>query len=479
MELKGKKGDFDYAQSPKHLPENLRNPNGADRCLNDRSLSEADRGLSGAEGSGYKQTEIGVIPEDWDLKKLNLIGEIVTGSTPSTYNIGYWNGNIPWITPTDITDSKDIFFGARSLTEQGFNQIRQLPKDTVLITCIASIGKNAILRINGGCNQQINAIIPNKHHSSEFVYYLIEGNKDYLRSLAGITATPIISKKDFTDFIFSFPPLPEQQKIAEALSDTDALIQSLKKLIAKKKDIKQGAMQELLSGKRRLEGFKGEWVEKKLGDAGKTIGGLAGKVKNDFGNGNGKYITFLNVMNNVKIDTSILEKVLIKQGEKQNSFVYGDLFFNTSSETPEEVGMCAVLLENIDDLYLNSFCFGFRLHNDLVFDGLFLAYLINSSIGRKIFESLAQGATRYNLSKTNFNNIHLFVPHSIQEQTAIAQILSDMDAEIEALEKKLQKIEFLKQGMMQELLTGRIRLVKTQAEMPAMVAEPTQNYKTH
>ena len=156
MELKGKKGDFDYAQSPKHLHENLRNPNGADRCLNDRSpggadrcLSGADRSLSGAEGSGYKHTEIGVIPEDWDLKKLNLIGEIVTGSTPSTYNIGYWNGNIPWITPTDITDSKDIFFGARSLTEQGFNQIRQLPKDTVLITCIASIGKNAILRING------------------------------------------------------------------------------------------------------------------------------------------------------------------------------------------------------------------------------------------------------------------------------------------------------------------------------------------
>lgn len=479
MELKGKKGDFDYAQSPKHLPENLRNPNGADRCL------------SGVEGSGYKQTEIGVIPEDWDYPALVDYGNLKNGFSFKSDFFANQGGNIV-ITPgnfkleggLDLDSEKNIYYTS-SYSE---NEILKNGDLVLVMTDLTSdcnlLGKAGIINSKKVIlhNQRIGKIIFNENVIlKEYLYFFFNSDIFSRRMKANATGSTVrhTSKGTILNSKIPLPPLPEQQKIAEALGDTDALIQSLKKLIAKKKDIKQGAMQELLSGKRRLEGFKGEWVEKKLGDAGKTIGGLAGKVKNDFGNGNGKYITFLNVMNNVKIDTSILEKVLIKQGEKQNSFVYGDLFFNTSSETPEEVGMCAVLLENIDDLYLNSFCFGFRLHNDLVFDGLFLAYLINSSIGRKIFESLAQGATRYNLSKTNFNNIHLFVPHSIQEQTAIAQILSDMDAEIEALEKKLQKIEFLKQGMMQELLTGRIRLIKPQAEMPAMVAEPTQNYKTH
>lgn len=449
MELKGKKGDFDYAQSPKHLPENLRNPNGADRCL-----SGVDRCLSGAEGSGYKQTEIGVIPEDWDLKKLNLIGEIVTGSTPSTYNIGYWNGNIPWITPTDITDSKDIFFGARSLTEQGFNQIRQLPKDTVLITCIASIGKNAILRINGGCNQQINAIIPNKHHSSEFVYYLIEGNKDYLRSLAGITATPIISKKDFTDFIFSFPPLPEQQKIAEALSDTDALIQSLKKLIAKKKDIKQGAMQELLSGKRRLEGFDGEWENVKLGE---ICFIKTGSKNNQDKSEDGEYPFF--------VRSQFVERI--------NSYSYDC----EAVLIPGEGGIGSIFH------YING---KFDVHQRVYVinefkEGIsakFIYLYMKEYFGEHALKNTVK-ATVDSLRLPTFQDFKLIFPKSKKEQTRIAQILSDMDAEIEALEKQLQKTELLKQGMMQELLTGRIRLIKPEAEKLEMVAEPTQNYKTH
>lgn len=440
MELKGKKGDFDYAQSPKHLHENLRNPNGADRCL------------SGAEGSGYKHTEIGVIPEDWDLKKLNLIGEIVTGSTPSTYNIGYWNGNIPWITPTDITDSKDIFFGARSLTEQGFNQIRQLPKDTVLITCIASIGKNAILRINGGCNQQINAIIPNKHHSSEFVYYLIEGNKDYLRSLAGITATPIISKKDFTDFIFSFPPLPEQQKIAEALSDTDALIQSLKKLIAKKKDIKQGAMQELLSGKRRLEGFDGEWENVKLGEM----------------------LDYIQPTNFIVKSTEYSQTGNLPVLTAGKSFILG--------YTSEDFGVFeAIPVIIFDDFTTASKFVDFRFK--VKSSAMKILKLKSDQFNiRFVFEIMKMIVYPLGDHKRHwigeYQKIEVFVP-GVKEQTAIAQILSDMDAEIEALEKQVQKTELLKQGMMQELLTGRIRLIKPEAEKLEMVAEPTQNYKTH
>ena len=120
--------------------------------------------------------------------------------------------------------------------------------------------------------------------------------------------------------------------------------------------------------------------------------------------------------------------------------------------------MCAILNEEVKDLYLNSFCFGFRLKEDSDIDGLLFSYLINSPIGRNLFLSLAQGATRYNLSKSNFNKLIIQVP-PLKEQKAIAQILFDIDEEIKKLESKKSKYQSVKQGMMQELLTGKTRLI--------------------
>ncbi|WP_120859253.1 restriction endonuclease subunit S [Helicobacter pylori] len=198
------------------------------------------------------------------------------------------------------------------------------------------------------------------------------------------------------------------------------------------------------------------WQRVRLGDIGITISGLVGKTKQDFINGNAKYITFLNVLNNVIIDTSILENVKIYPNEKQNSFKKYDLFFNTSSETPKEVGMCAVLLDDIDQVFLNSFCFGFRIFDKAV-DGLFLSYLINSEIGRKAFENLAQGSTRYNLSKSGFNNVCLFLP-PLNEQIAIANILSDVDRYLYNLDALILKKESVKKALSFELLSQRKRL---------------------
>lgn len=268
-----------------------------------------------------------------------------------------------------------------------------------------------------------------------------------------------ISKKAITEIILSYPKdKDEQRRIAEALSDTDALITKMKKLIAKKCAIKQGAMQELLTGKQRLPGFSGEWVEKRIGNIGCAYSGLTGKTKEHFGTGNSQYITFLNVLINTIIDTTILERVIVGENENQNAVRCGDLFFNTSSETPEEVGMCAVLINESANTYLNSFCFGFRLVDNEI-DGLFLAYYFNSNCGRKIMSLLAQGATRYNLSKSYFNDTVLSLPTKA-EQTAIVEILSDMDAEIDKLTARLNKLKNIKQGMMSELLTGRIRLIE-------------------
>ena len=217
-------------------------------------------------------------------------------------------------------------------------------------------------------------------------------------------------------------------------------------------------MQKLLSGEVRLDGFEGEWKDVKLGKIGNTYSGITGKNKSDFGHGTAKYITFLNVLNNPIINTKEFESVDISSNENQNMVSKGDLFFNVSSETPEEVGICSVLLDDINNLYLNSFCFGFRL-SDKEVSGIFISYLFRTSYGREKMSSIAQGATRYNLSKEYFNEIELSLPPTKSEQTAVANVLTTMDNEIEKLEKERDKYKSIKQGMMQQLLTGKIRLV--------------------
>ena len=189
---------------------------------------------------------------EWEVKRLGDVGEIVTGSTPPTEIKEYWTGSIPWITPTDISDKKDMFSSEREITLLGLQAIRNLPANSLLVTCIASIGKNAILRNKGACNQQINAIIPNDNNSVEFLYYLVENSKSYLLGNAGITATLMISKKDFSEISFSLPPIAEQTAIATILSDMDADLTALEQQRDKTRAIKQGMMQELLTGRIRL-----------------------------------------------------------------------------------------------------------------------------------------------------------------------------------------------------------------------------------
>lgn len=190
--------------------------------------------------------------EDWEVKKLGEVGNIVTGGTPSTVIKEFWGGDIPWITPTDISINKNIFSGERSITELGHKQLRQLPENSLLVTCIASIGKNAILRKRGGCNQQINAIVPNENFNVDYLYYLLELNKSVLQGKAGVTATPILSKAEFSLIEFSFPSLTEQTRIATILSDMDAELEALEGQLGKARKIKQGMMQELLTGRVRL-----------------------------------------------------------------------------------------------------------------------------------------------------------------------------------------------------------------------------------
>ncbi len=191
--------------------------------------------------------------EDWEVKTLSEVGEIITGGTPPTTIQSYWDGKIPWITPTDIRAEKNINSSEREITKEGLSVIRKLPPDTLLVTCIASIGKNAILRKAGACNQQINAIVPDESNSVDFLYYLIENNASYIKGKAGITATLIISKKDFSEITFAFPKNKiEQNQISQILSDIDLELELLKQKLSKYQLTKRGMMQQLLTGKIRL-----------------------------------------------------------------------------------------------------------------------------------------------------------------------------------------------------------------------------------
>lgn len=411
-----------------------------------------------------KQTEVGMIPSDWEVKTLGELVDMSSGTTPSRFNEKNFQGNVCWLSSGELK-SHYIYNTKEKISEDAASSMRLYPKGTVVIAMYGLEaegvrGTSSILAKECTISQACMAFTNLREINNEYFYYWYAANGNEIGTkYAQGTKQQNLSPEVMKNVIIPLPPtIEEQQRIANALSDVDTLIANLEKLIAKKKNIKQGAMQQLLTGKKRLPGFGGKWNKKVISKLGYTYNGLSGKIASDFGKGSAQYITFLNVLNNPVVDKHLFQKVNVSEAENQNKVLKDDLLFNTSSEVPEEVGICSVLKAEVPNLYLNSFCFGFRL-TDTAVDGLFLSYYFRSPLGRSLMSLLAQGSTRYNLSKDNFLKSSIVIPSSKTEQTAIANVLSDMDTEISALETKLAKYRTLKTGMMQQLLTGKIRLV--------------------
>lgn len=420
---------------------------------------------------GYEMTEVGVVPEEWSVRRLGSIGSCLRGVSyrgDSDLSPRDTSRTKRLLRSNNVQDGLVVTSEVQFVNLERVSSAQMLRRNDILI-CMANgskalVGKSALFRVSDGYDYTFGAFMgcfrsAASAADSAFVPYLFqtERYRHHIGNLLAGSSINNLTPGSIESLEFAFPPSLEQEAIAEALSDADALIESLEQLIAKKCLLKQGAMQELLTGKKRLPGFTGEWRIKRLGDLGATYGGLTGKSKSDFGQGSGRYVTFMNVMANVVIDCDVFERVKVSQAETQNRVMRGDLLFNGSSETPEEVGMCAVLLGDVENLFLNSFCFGFRFREGAEGDGLYLAYYFRSGEGRKLLYSLGQGAIRYNLSKTNLLKLGFPIPRQ-REQVAIATILSEMDAEIAGLESKVAKARQLKQGMTQGLLTGSIRL---------------------
>ena len=180
---------------------------------------------------------------------------------------------------------------------------------------------------------------------------------------------------------------------------------------------------------------------KKLGELGTFYGGLTGKSKKDFGNGNAKFITYMNVYSNPALDLSVTDTVQIAEGEKQNKVQYKDILFTGSSETPEESGMTSVITKEIqEDFYLNSFCFGLRLFNPDLFNADFLKHYFRSHEARKAIARTASGVTRFNVSKAKLANFEIPVP-PIEVQSKIVEYLdnfTELEAELEARKKQYE-----------------------------------------
>ncbi|HEC2156609.1 TPA: restriction endonuclease subunit S [Staphylococcus delphini] len=183
---------------------------------------------------------------DWEETMISNIGEVVTGNTPSKKEEEYWRSNeYVWVTPTDITNKKDIYQSGVYLSQKGYEKARKLPKNTLLITCIASIGKNAILRTQGACNQQINGIIPFKEFDIDYLYYAFEDISKLMKKVAGKTATQIVNKKTFENLSLDIPTTLEQQKIGEFFSQLDRYIELQEQKINLFKQRKKGFLQKM------------------------------------------------------------------------------------------------------------------------------------------------------------------------------------------------------------------------------------------
>ncbi len=415
--------------------------------------------------SGYKQTDIGVLPAEWSVK---LLGDCLSNRPSYGINapaVSYSDRLPVYIRITDI-DANGLFSsdGRVSVDSELSRNYYLVEGDIVFARTGASVGKSYRYDSKDGPLVFAGFLIRIQPDSKKLLpkfaaaYALTGSYWRWVRLMSMRSGQPGINGTEYSQLPIPVPPLYEQGSIVEVLYDVAELLNSLDSLIAKKRNLKQAAMQQLLTGQTRLPGFSGEWEVKRLGDLGSTYGGLTGKTKADFGNGDARYITFMNVMQNLVIDCESFDRVEVSQRESQNHARKGDLFFNGSSETPEEVALCAVLLDEVQDVYLNSFCFGFRFREDMAANGIFFAYYLRGPVGRELMKSLAQGSTRYNLSKVALLNSSLLLP-TPPEQTAIAEVLTGMDAELAALEQRRNKTAALKQGMMQELLTGRTRLI--------------------
>ncbi len=434
---------------------------------------------------GYKQTEVGVIPEDWKTTTIGSVTSWLSGGTPSRSNSDFWNGSIPWISGSTLK-TLEIYTSDQFLTAQGVESgSKMAPLDSTLLLVRGSALHKFIragLVVAPVCfNQDVKALIPNGSINPKYLTIYILAMESELLNLvssagnsAGVLDTELVQS-----FKLLLPPKKEQTAIATALSDVDNLIQSLKKLIAKKEAIKTGTMQQLLTGKTRLpefatrddgsiKGFKQTELGRIPEDWGiRTVFELAERNSSNFNDGD--WVESEHIINNgIRLlqTGNIGIGYFVDKGNKkyisEHSFIQlncklleaGDLLI---CRLAEPAGRACIFKGVEEDKAITSVDVTiFRPPADSVNREFYLQVFSSSDWFNSINEQVG-GTTHKRISRSALGSIYVPYP-TYQEQTAIATILSDMDTEIQALQQRLEKTRDIKQGMMQQLLTGKVRL---------------------
>ena len=389
-----------------------------------------------------KKTSLGLLPNDWDVDILEHRLKIQTGSRNTEDK--QENGKYPFF----VRSSKIEHIGTYHYDCEA------------ILTAGDGVGTGKVFHyINGkfDAHQRVYILTEFEGIKGKYFYYYFREN--FLKEVSKYTAKSSVDsvRRDMiAKMAVPIPKIEEQVAIAEALSDVDSLISSLQKLIEKKKAIKQGAMQELLTGRKRLPGFSGEWKHGVWKDVltGFYSGATPYRGKADYYKGNIRWVSSGELNYNIITDT--IEHIS-ERAQSETSLTMHPagtfLMAITGLEAAGTRGSCAILGK---EATTNQSCMAIYGTDKMVIPYLYHYYLLN---GERLAFQYCQGTKQQSYTAAIVKELPIYYPCDIAEQRAIAQVLSDMDSEIELLEKKLAKYQQIKQGMMQELLTGRIRLV--------------------
>ncbi|MCT7646024.1 restriction endonuclease subunit S [Aliarcobacter butzleri] len=394
--------------------------------------------------------------DEWDNKELtnysSKIGDGLHGTPKYVSNTGIYfiNGNNLESGSIHITDeTKEVS------KEDSLKNDKQLNSNTILMSINGTIGNLAWYQNETIMLGKSVAYITLKNCDKSYMYCYLQSTKirnNFFNNLTGSTIKNL-GLKTIRETEISIPKeIAEQTKIGDYFHKLDKIIEQKEKKYQKLKQFKKAMLDKMFpkngtdTPEIRFKGFSGKWEEKKLGDIGNTYTGLSGKTKEDFGHGEGKFVTYMNVFSNPISKQNLTEPIEID--EKQNEVQFGDVFFTTSSETPEEVGMTSVWMNKEKNIYLNSFCFAYR--PEKVFDNYYLAYMLRSSSIRKKIVFLAQGISRYNISKNKVMEIYVPIPH-IEEQKKIGNYFQKLDKQIDLQQKELEKLKNIKKASLSKM----------------------------
>ncbi|MGI5849016.1 MAG: restriction endonuclease subunit S [Christensenellales bacterium] len=427
-----------------------------------------------------------VIPKDWNIVIFSDLADVRDGThdTPQAVDNGF-----PLVTSKSLKNGRIDYSGTYNISKEDYELINQRSKvdvGDILYAMIGTIGNPVLITYEPQfAIKNVALFKPYNKNLSPFLKHYLESPlfEKELENHQNGSNQSFISLSSFRSMKLVLPDEKEQTAIAEVLSDADSLISSLEKLIAKKKAIKQGAMQELLTGKKRLPGFSGEWVEKPLAELFVFSGGVSAS-RDQLSDKGYFYLHYGDIHRGIKsnidtvADAFAIPKLDVDIFKVPTSSLLkdGDIVFVDASEDDEGASKHIVVRNQPGAIYIAGLhtIVAKSLGSDI--DNRYREYCFKTADIKSQFKYYCAGTKVTGISKTNIAKITLRFPIDTLEQSAIASILSDMGTEIEQLEKKLAKCRLIKQGIMQELLTGRIRLIEENKKAESAAKGHNQHY---